>query len=277
MTQDTSKTPLGADKVSRYGWVDPGIPGRFVMLHKDQIVIPADSYQRSAAGGEADRKVLKIASEFSWIAFQVVSIAERDGVHYAVDGGHRVRAARRRSDISMVPCMVFESESIKDEAKAFDVVNSNRKAMGAVDRHRAHLVQNDEVAIKAELYAAKASRVISKNGSSGTISCVNDLKRCIKEDECALSTIWELVVSLCEGQKMVHSVLMGIYYIERYATEPASSDRISRKIRSIGYEGIAKSAQSGAAYHGHRSPKAFADGMLKVINKGFQNKIEIPQ
>ena len=277
MSQDSSKHPSGADKVSRYGWSNPGTPGRFMMIHKDQIVIPDDSYQRAATGGGADSKVLKIASGFSWVAFQVISITERDGVYYAVDGGHRLRAARRRSDIDLVPCMVYETSSIEDEAKAFDVVNSNRKPMGAVDRHRAHLVQNDAVALKAEQYAAAAGRVISKNASSGTISCVNDLKKCIKEDTDALDRIWPLVVSLCEGHKMVHSILMGIYYIERYCSEPASSARISKKILAIGYDEMAKAAQSGAAYHGHRSPKAFADGMVKAINKGFQQKVELPQ
>jgi len=245
------------------------------MIHKDQIVIPTDSYQRAAASREADNKILRIASEFSWVAFQIISVVERDGAFYAVDGGHRLRAARRRSDIQMLPCMVYSSESIQDEAKSFDLVNSNRKPMSAVDRHRAHLIQDDPVAIKAEKYVKNAHRIVSKHAGPGTISCINDLKRCIREDESALSSSWPVVIELCHGRKMVHSIVGGLFYLERFASEKISSRRISKKVLSAGYDEIAQAAQAGAAYHGVRTPKAFADGIIKVINKGLRTKVEI--
>jgi len=275
MKHDTSKTPSGADKIYRYNWSDPGSPGKFSMIHKDQIVIPTDSYQRAASGGEADRKVIRIASEFSWVAFQIISVVERGGVFYAVDGGHRLRAARRRSDIQMVPCMVYSSDSIKEEAKSFDIVNSNRKPMSAVDRHRAHLIQGDPVAIKAEEYVKEASRTISKHAGSGTISCVNDLKKCIKEDESALSSVWPVVVELCDGQKMLQTVVRGLFYLERFCSEKVSSRRIRSKVLSVGYDEIAQAAKAGAAYYGAGTPRAFADGILKVINRGLHTKVEI--
>lgn len=278
MANDSAYVKGGkVSKSERYGWSDPGKPGHFCMIHKDQIIIPEGSYQRAAAGGDSDAKVLRIAASFSWVAFQVVAVVFRGGVYCAIDAGHRVRAARRRDDVDMLPCMVYELDSIKDEAKAFDVTNSNRKPMGAIDRHRAHLVQDDQIAIKAEKYAAIAGRHISKNASSGTISCVNDLKKCIKEDEKALERVWPVVIELCEGHKMVHSILLGLFYIDRMASESPASGRITKKIMSIGYEGMARSAQEGAAYHGHRSAKTFADGMIKAINKGFQKKLEIQQ
>lgn len=275
MSRDSAFGKNGEDKVNRYGWSDPGNPGKFAMIHKDQILIPEDSYQRAASGGGADQKVLRIASDFSWIAFQTISVCERGGAYYAVDGGHRLRAARRRSDIEMVPCMIYESDSVGDEAKAFDTVNSNRKPMSAVDRHQAHLVYHDELAVKAERRAQEAGRVISKNAGPGTISCVNDMKKFIKEDESVFCSVWPVVFELCDGEKLTHSVLGGLYYLEKFASEPPSSQRVKKKILSLGYHEIAKAAQSGAAYHGMRSPKYFADGILQSINKGFQKKVEI--
>lgn len=262
-------------KVERYKWSDPGKPGKFQMIHKDQLVIPVDSYQRESSGGDGDKKVLRIAANFSWVAFQVVSVVERDGVFYALDAGHRLRAARKREDIQMLPCMIYDLDSIVDEAKAFDVTNSNRKPMSAVDRHRAHIVQGDDIARKAEKYAMDAGRVIGKKTGAGGIACVNDLKRCIKEDDKSLSSVWPVVVELCEGHGLTQDILNGLYYIERRASEPASSKRIRSKIMQIGYEGIARAAKEGAAYNGVRNGKNFAEGMIKVINKGFQKKLEI--
>lgn len=264
-------------KLERYKWSDPGKPGRFQVIHKDQLVIPVDSYQREASGGDGDKKVLRIAANFSWVAFQVVSVVERDGVFYVLDSGHRVRAARKREDIQMLPCMIYELDSIVDEAKAFDVINSNRKPMSAVDRHQAHIVQGDDVAKKAEKYALAAGRVIGKKTGAGSIACVNDLKKCIREDDKSLSSVWPVVVELCEGHGLTQDILNGLYYIERRASEPASSKRIRGKIMQIGYEGIARAAKEGAAYNGARSGKNFAEGIMKAINKGFQKKLEMVQ
>lgn len=275
MTRDSSVRKDGQDKVLRYKWSNPGQPGRFLMLHKDQIVIPEDSYQRAALGGDRDTKVLKIASEFSWVAFQIISVAERDGVFFALDGGHRLRAARRRSDVDIVPCMVFETNSIEEEAKAFDTVNTNRKSMGAVDRHRAHIIQKEDTAIVAEMYAARAGRRIASKSTADTIKCVNDLKKCIKEDRDALDAIWPVVIEICRGEVMSQVIILGLFYLQRFASEPVNSPRITNKILSLGYGSMTKAAQAGAAFHGHRTQRSFADGMLKAINKGFKYKVDI--
>lgn len=265
----------GKPKTERYGWSDTGEPGHFRMIHKNEIIIPEDSYQREASGGSRDRKVLRIASNFSWVAFQVISVMEREDGLYAVDGGHRLRAARKRHDVDLVPCMVYTSLSIADEAKHFDTVNSNRKPMGAVDRHAAHLVQGDPVAIKAERLVASSGRKISKNAGPGTFSCVNDLKKCIKQDEDALRSVWPVVAELCEGEKIPQTILGGLYYLERLATEPPSSSRFREKLMKLGYDRIVKAAKAGATFHEHRSPTSYADGILSAVNKGFHRKIDL--
>ena len=273
--KDSSKAQYGADKVSRYNWSDPGSPGRFMMIHKDQIVIDEDLYQRCANSPAAEKKVLKIASDFNWVAFQVVSVVERDGAYHAVDAGHRVRAARRRSDVSYLPCMVFDIGSIQDEAEHFLKVNTNRKPMNAVDRHKAYLVAEEPTATLAEKYVESAGREFSSSSGPGFVSCVNDIRYCIQTDKDALDRVWPVVVDLCEERRINRQVLMGLYYLERFANEKPSSRRIRNKILSLGYDEIMDAAKSGAAFHGHGSPTSYADGMLKAINKKLQKKVSI--
>jgi hypothetical protein len=94
----------GTDKVARYGWTVTDEPGVLRMLHKDHLLVPAE-YQRDAN----EDKVRKIASEWSWLSFGAVIVGHRGGKYYTIDGQHRVLAAKRRSDVGEVPCVVFKT------------------------------------------------------------------------------------------------------------------------------------------------------------------------
>lgn len=265
-------------KKDRYGWNDdPGNFGQFRVIDKNELRIPTSSYQRAAASHSAERKVRKIASEFSWVAFQVLTVAERDNELYVMDGGHRLRAALRRSDVTVVPCLVFRSEDEREEAKSYNAVNSERKPMSAVDRHRAQLVAEDQIAQKVQRYVDESGRIVSQSAGPNTVGCINDMKRMIQKNENAFANIWKIAISVSEGEKLPKSILDGLFYLECHASEPPSSPRIKKKILDLGYNRLKTAASEGAGFYGSNVAAAFADGMMKAINKGFHRKIKIDE
>lgn len=268
---NTEKTPQGADKVSRYGWAQLDEPGTFELIDKHDLKIPEDSYQREST---SESKVLKIASEFSWIAFGALIVVLRDGQYWVVEGGHRHRASMRRSDITKLPCMVFMSEDEREEAKNYRVINTNRKAMDGVDRHKAYLVEEDRVALMIENMARDADRSVTRTAGPHSIRCVNDLRKCIEDDEDAILRIWPLITELCRGEALHQKILRGLFYIEKHSEESLSRTKWEKRLTSVGYEELMKSISRATAFYSKGGPNIWASGIVQAMNKGLRNRFE---
>lgn len=256
-------------KVKRYQWKDLDRPGVFRMISKHDLIIPTEHYQR--AGG--DQKVNKIASRFSWPAFQVISVSDIGGGKYhVIEGGHRTRAALKRNDVDLLPCMVFVMDSVKDEAEAFLEVNVNRAPMTAVARHRAYIVTGDPVAIKVENIVRQSGRRIESSQGPYSVSCINELRVCVQEDEAAFLRVWPVICNLCEGNKLTRDIVLGLFWLERRVNSGISNPRRAKRIYDVGFQRILDGSRQGREYHGNPGSKAIADGMLKQINHGLRNK-----
>ena len=122
------------DKAQRCNWSkDPGAIHPVSNLSLDQIHWDKD-YQRQKLN---ENVVLNIAREFSWSKFGVLTVMNRDGIFYVVDGRHRWQAALRRGDIKEVPCTIIPSLGQHEEAETFYGMNNNRTPVSALDKYRA--------------------------------------------------------------------------------------------------------------------------------------------
>jgi hypothetical protein len=242
------------------------------MIHKDSITLP-ESYQRDPE--RSLKKVLRIAGKFSWASFQCLSVARRDGQYYVFDGGHRLAAALRRSDIDLVPCLVFDSYSESEEAKMFIGLNTDRKAMDGADRHKALVVQGDEIAIKIDRMVVAAGRRVSRTASKNTVRCVTNMRKMMQLDEESFVTVWPVIVDVCDGHPLHQAIAEGLFYIQRTTSAFYLPKWTSRALDS-GYATLLEGAKQGAAYLGAGGGKSWADGILKVLNKGVRNKLELP-
>lgn len=257
------------DKTARYKWSVLDDQGKFKMISKHDLVIPTDHYQRPAS----EAKVLRIASKFSWAAFQVISVSEAEnGKYHVIEGGHRTRAAMKRNDVDLLPCMVFQMDSIQDEAKAFLEVNVNRSPMSAVDRHHAYITSGDVIAVKVENLARQCGRKIEKGQGPNSISCVNELRRCLSDDEDAMMRVWPVICKLCEGTKLTRDIVIGLFWLERRLAGGISSTKRARRIFDVGFQKILDGSRQGREYHGNPGAAAIADGILKQVNHGLRSK-----
>jgi len=267
--QDT--TPQGVDKVARYKWGLQDEPGKLCQVHKSRIQFDAD-YQRHIN----DAKIRAIARDWSWLALGVIIIADRGGILYAIDGMHRVSAAKLRSDIDDLPCIVFASSGKQEEAQAFIRANTNRKAVTTAQSHRAKVVAGDEVAVFVQsLIDSAGLRINAAGATAGGIKCMGVMHRLAKTKRDALLRAWPLICEVSEGHPVNERILDGLVYLAENANHDINDRKWRQRILNIGYVGLKAAAESAAAYYAKGGARVWADGMVQAINKGLQHKIEI--
>lgn len=104
------------------------------------------TYQRAPESS----MIRHIASNWDWRLCAPLTVSRRldpEGF-YVIDGQHRLEAARLRSDIPHLPCIISTFGSIAEEAGCFVAVNSNRKRVTPLDTFRAQLAAGDARAIE---------------------------------------------------------------------------------------------------------------------------------
>ncbi len=120
-----------------------------------QFLRPSDlridpSYQRSAAGGDSQTLIRRIAQRWNWDLCLPLVVARRQGmigpVYFVIDGQHRLEAARVRGDIDQLPCVVLTYESVADEAANFVALNQQRKPLTKLDIFKAAIASGDKEA-----------------------------------------------------------------------------------------------------------------------------------
>lgn len=266
-----SETPQGVDKVTRYKWSMQDAPGVLAQVNKYDIKFDK-SYQREINDG----KVRAIASDWSWLALGVITLADRDGKLYAVDGMHRVSAALLRSDIKDLPCVVFKTQSAQQEAKGFIQSNTLRKAVNTADKHRALVLSGDEIAITVQALIDDAGFAPAKSTSTPNgIKCFGVMHKLAKNKPQALLKAWPIVAQVCEGRSINERVLEGIVLIVERASEDVTKGKWRQKILEIGFDGLKRSAEEASAYYAKGGARVWADGIVKALNKGMRNRLEI--
>ena len=234
------------------------------------------TYQRPLMGHRVDT----MAAEWNWIACGVLIVVLRgpnSGEYFVVDGQHRVEAARRVG-IYKLPCIVFDGMQHKTEAKEFLDVNTLRRGLNIMDRYRALLATDDPIAYKTKELLTIANREPSIVPNKDTVKCLDFLMRALEEDEEAITTIWPVLIQVCDGHTMLKDLLQGFFYIERYLSNTSITERLwRRRILQVGYDQIMKSVRETQQFAGKRSGAVNAQGILRALNKGLRRKLTIQQ
>lgn len=266
-----SKTPQGVDKVGRYNWKMQDSPGVLANVRKTDILFDHD-YQRS----QNRAKILEIAKNWSWLAMGVITIADRGGQLYAVDGMHRVSAALLRGDIETLPCIIFKTSDVREEATGFVQANTLRKPVSTFDKHRALLMAGDETSKLVQRLLDQGGFEPSSSGSKKNgVKCYGILHKLAKNRKDDLLSVWPLICDVCHGHFLSERIVDGLVFLEGNASEKLSTPKWSKVVLNIGFDALVEASQSAAAYYAKGGAKVWADGMLQVINKGRRNRLEI--
>lgn len=267
-------------KVNKYGWTVANSPGQFQWIDKRLLKINKD-YQREAI----QSKVLSFAREWNWQACGVIHVSFRDGAYWVFDGGHRLMAAMKRSDISSLPCMIFTCGMVSEEASGFLAVNSHRKAVTALEKHNARIVAGDVVSTVVNQDIAACGLVLTKTASSaGQIKCLDVCMRMASESDARFRKVLRFAADLCTADNMPvkKDILLGLWCVDGGCTEGETGEkadlghaRLADRIRKIGAQRLCDAIARAAAFAGNRSEKVLGRAIVDEVNKGLRNKFDL--
>lgn len=267
-------TRTGLSKVEQYKWIIKGVPGELAWLSKHVLQVD-HAYQRIAK----DARVLKLARRWNWLACGVLTVALRGDVYYVVEGQHRLLAALRRNDIERLPCVVFRSVSVHDEAVAFRDANKERRPLNTFEQWNADLVAADEPTVFAQALITQAGRVPAATAGPGLVRCLSALVAAARQSREELVRVWPLAVQLCEGHALHERVFGALMYLECNLDGQSVAGRPWReRCVRIGYKGMLDASQRAAAFYAKGGPKVWALGVMQELNKGMRtNQLTLRQ
>ena len=271
MERNETAYPKG-DKIKRYKWELKDGPGDFMWIPKDQLVVD-HSYQRPPQLA----KVKLYAQTWAWWACSAIVVANRpnDPNNYVVDGQNRALAALKRSDISVLPCIVFESTGAVQEAAAFYDINANRRTPTTLDKWKAQLMRGDPHVVATDRLIRDMGRVPSKSRSPNSVSCVTVLLNAMTADAARVRRVYPLLSAVCEGNPMHERLVGGFLWLEAHMPEGQSltDKRWSNRAKRIGYTALLVGANRAAALYAQGSNRVCAIGIQETLNKGLQHPL----
>lgn len=266
----TTHTPLGHDKVKRYGWTVQDAPGEMRLLHKDVLQIhPA--YQRDLVA----QKVSEISAAWSWVALGALVVGERGGEFWVIDGQHRAAAAKRRSDITHLPCVVFQTADVKQEARGFLTIQTMRKPVTAVAKQKAMVTAGDEVACFVQKTAEALGLQIKPTAARpGELKCVGWCLKRAADDRETFVKVLRLGAELCTQDDMpiAERLLEGLWVLNDRCGAGLADQRFVKRLQERGGRVLLDAANKAAAYYASGGGRIWAQGMLAELNKGLQER-----
>lgn len=266
----TLDTCQGIEKTKRYGWITKDEPGTLQMLNKSVLMVhPA--YQRDLI----ERKALDIAAAWSWVGCGALVVGRRCGELWVIDGQHRLMAAKRRSDITLLPCLVFDTEDIKQEARGFIDLNTGRKPINAFARQKALLSAGDEVAAFVQKTCDALNLTMKRNPSkAGDLRAVAWCVKRASENANAFVQVLTLAheLSQADGMPIPERLLDGLWLLNQRVEGGLENRRMNKRLREKGARTLLDAANRAAVFYVAGGGLVWAKGILAELNKGLQNK-----
>jgi hypothetical protein len=260
----------GIDKTSRYKWVTNDQPGELLWLHKDALKINPD-YQRDVITD----KVKQLTADWSWLSCGALIVGQREGVFWVIDGQHRALAAKRRSDIESLPCLVFQTRDLKTEAIGFLDANTGRKPVTAIAKQKALVAAGDEVAAYVQQQVALLGLEIKSTANvGGQIKCIAWCTRRAADDRDAFRLVLTIgaELSIQDNMAVPERLLESLWLLHFKCGEGLADKRLTKRLREKGARVLLDAANRAAAYYANGGGKIWAEGVLQELNKGLHRK-----
>lgn len=158
--------------------IGPRFTVRFADIPVEKIKaadIDHGGYQRPPGADHA----LGLALEFSWDDFDRVSVSERDGYYFILDGQHRLLALELTDRVpddkkQSVPAVIYSGMTLADESRYYLRKNTGRKNTHSIHAWKARLVGEEKVR-SIENIATKNGYKIG-TGGTGYLTAIKALE-----------------------------------------------------------------------------------------------------
>lgn len=257
--------------------LDTSVPSGAKLIWIPKAMIFVDhSYQRDKISADTIRS---IKSNWNWLSFGAMVIADREGVYYVVDGQHRLLAARSIQDISVLPCVVYKSSSIIDEAKSFLGANSLRNPVKAVDKYKAMIVAENELALTADRMLSNLGITITARPDSyGQTGIITGILRRTQTDPIVCEKALRLALKITEAENTPITTVAfeGLCSLAKSLDgEGLDCNRFQSRITEIGSKTLCRAAKNMALSLENGGPRSWGLGMLGAVNKGLKTRFTV--
>jgi hypothetical protein len=269
----TPKAP-GIPKREKFSWAEPCAPGLFLMIKKQDLNIDG-SYQREEVSKE---KVLEIARNWDWKLIGTISVIRRmDDTFWVYDGGHRCRASFLRDDIIYLPCMVFEAEDEKTEAKAFIGANTMKSVVSAYHKHRAAVKTGEPIALAAQSILHKHGYFATQSANKTYgFAAINTLESLVREDRVLAEKVFAASASIAqEGESISGEILDAIFTCQKKLQDKADilTDGHLERLQRESLPGIEVAIRREKHIVGKGGAVVAAKAVLDLLNKNKQRRL----
>lgn len=250
---------------------------RMCMLPVSKLMID-HTYQRNSL---SQRNVDQIVKNYSVGSFGALNVAERNGIfYYVVDGQHRLAAAKKLG-LTVVPCAVWVSTGVEQEAAEFERCNSARKSVDYYTKYRAMVVAKDPAYLLCEKILAKHGLHIAQSCSANCIAFPSTAMTTLKSDPNLFELCLVLQRLMVGDINLGEQIHKGLFYaLNRINPEQWPSVDLCRKVYELGgrtaimHEIRRLHLESGSrAESGWMYGKAVVNVLNKSIGRG--KKIEM--
>lgn len=269
----TESTGKFANRIERYGWKAQSEKGRIEWLDKNSLNVDHE-YQRDNV---SQSKVLEIARDWDWRACGTISVAKRaDGSYWVFDGQHRTLGARKRDDISTLPCWVFDVGDKREEAAGYIAANTVRGPVRSLEKFKARLVAQDSVALDVAALVESVGYIVAGGPAKFHLGCVQAVESELVKDRETAETVLSLCADIYCGEPIQNQAFKGLCYIHSLLKK--SGDKITRpdirtKLMKSGPDEITRAINSAIGYRGRGGEKVYADGIVNLVNKGKRTNL----
>lgn len=120
-------------------------------------------YQRQINSRASKKLIDRLKESFCWTHCAPLSVSDNsDGTYTIIDGQHRKTAADAIPEITLLPCLVHDALSLKEQAHAFVAHNQDRVQVGPLAIFAAKAAAGDPVALGLQKACHNAGVVIPR-------------------------------------------------------------------------------------------------------------------
>jgi hypothetical protein len=265
----------GQKKADVFKWPSVGKKGTFAEVPRGMLNIDY-SYQRDIIGGN---KVLSIASHFAWVFCHPLMVAVRPDMSlYVLDGQHRWVAAFYRDETELIPCMLFDIETVKSEAAIFLALNKNKNPVSAINSQKAGVTAEDDLSLAVQDILEIEQRDPERSGLKRSgFAAVALLRRLVESDADLARKAFSVCCYIAGDKPISGFVLAGLFYCQhklRGVTDIFHGEHLKR-LKAAGIEVLELEARRKKALLGG-GDLVLAKAILDFLNKGRRTRLSFP-
>lgn len=213
----------------------------------------------------------EIAANFDPDKLGVLTVSERDGTFWVVDGGHRLNALTRMGYGDQdVQCWTYHGLTEKQEADLFLDLN-NVRVVSTMDKFKVAVVAGRGVESQISAIVQEAGLSIGTTASPTSLYCVGALQKVYamggtKVLEQTLRIVRDAYGKAGFSARVVEGIGLFVSNYENTFTEDLLIAKLSRKLGGV--NGLLNQAAVTRATYGVSSAVAVAASVVETYNQG---------